>query len=145
MNRSFGLIFAICLSLVGCAAKAPDDSFHIIISTIPPDANITVCNESNGQCVADVKTPFKLILSRTQDTSWPTRFTIQCTKEGYLDAVRTLHFGVGGWYLLVLDKATSETLEILDVDGYRLELVLPIAEPVDVAPGDSLTMTSRAW
>jgi len=145
MNRSSWLIFALYLCLVGCAAKAPDDSFHIVIATHPPEANITVCNESNGQCVSNVKTPFKMILSRNQDTSWPTRFTIQCTKEGYLDVARTLHFGVGGWYLLILDKATSETLEIRDVDGYRLELELPIAKPVEISPGDSLTMMGMAW
>ena len=144
MNRSFWLIFALYLSLVGCSAKAPDDSFHIIISTNPPDANITVCNESTGQCVSDVKAPFRMVLSRKQDTSWPTRFTVKCTKDGYLDVVRTLHFGVGGWYLLILDKATSETLEILDVDGYRMELDLPIAEPLDLSPGDKLTMLSMA-
>jgi hypothetical protein len=95
--------------------------------------------------VSNVKSPFKLILSRTQDTSWPTKFTVQCTREGYVDVARTLHFGVGGWYLLIIDKATSETLEIRDVDGYRLELELPIAEPVDISPEDRLTMTNMAW
>jgi len=86
-----------------------------------------------------------LVLSRNQDTSWPTRFTVQCSKAGYLDVARTLHFGVGGWYLLILDKATSATLEIRDVDGYRLELELPIAETIEISPQDSLTSSSRAW
>jgi len=145
MNRSVWLVIALCLPLLGCAAKAPDDSFHIIIATNPAEADITVCNESTGLCVSNVKSPFKLVLSRNQDTSWPTRFTVQCSKEGYQDVARTLHFGVGGWYLLILDKATSETLEIRDVDGYRMELELPIAEPLDISPDDSLTMMSMAW
>ena len=145
MNRSVWLAIALCLPLLGCAAKAPDDSFHIIIATNPAEADITVCNESTGLCVSDVKSPFKLVLSRNQDTSWPTRFTVQCSKAGYLDVARTLHFGVGGWYLLILDKETSATLEIRDVDGYRLELELPIAETIEVSPQDSLTRSSRAW
>ena len=145
MNRFLGLIFAVYLTLTGCTAKAPDDSFHIVIASNPPGADITICNNSTGQCVSNVKTPFKMVLSRNQDTSWPTRFTVECSKEGYVDVARTLHFGVGGWYLLILDKATSETLEIRDVDGYRLELELPIAKPVDISPGDSLTMTSMSW
>ena len=145
MNRFFWLICALYLPFVGCTAKAPDDSFHIIISTNPPEANITVCNGSTGLCVSNVKTPFKMILSRNQDTSWPTRFTVQCSKEGYRDVARTLHFGVGGWYLLILDKATSETLEIRDVDGYSMELELPAAETIEISPDDSLARLSMDW
>jgi hypothetical protein len=125
--------------------KAPDDSFHIIISTNPPEANLTVCNESTGLCVSNGKTPSKMVLSRSRGTSWPTRFTILCTKEGFADVARTLHFGIDGWYLLIIDKATSETLEVRDVDGYRIELELPALETIDLPPGDRLAKMNFAW
>ena len=145
MNRPFWLIITVYFSLVGCSMKAPDDSFHILITSNPPDANITVCNESTGLCVSNVKTPCKMVLSRTQDTSWPTRYTILCTKEGYVDVARTLHFGVDGWYLLILDKATSETLEVRDVNGYKIELELPVSETIDLPPADKLVKMNIAW
>lgn len=145
MNSSFWLAAVLCLLVAGCSAKAPGESFHVVIATNPPEANVTVCNENTGLCVSDMKTPCKMVLSRSPDISWPTRYTLQITKQGFVDVSRTLHFGVDGWYLLIIDKATSETLEVRDVDGYRIELELPRSEPVDVPSGDSLAQVSTAW
>ena len=145
MNWPFWLMLTACFFLTGCSAKTSSDSFHIVIATNPPEADVTVCNESTGLCVSDAKTPFKLVLSRSEDISWPTRYTLLITKDGFVDVARTLHFGVDGWYLLITDKASSETLEVRDVDGYRLELELQRSEPADVSPGEGLTMISMAW
>lgn len=145
MKYSFWLTLVLCLGLAGCAATAPGDSFHIVIATNPPEADATVCNESTGVCVPDLKTPFKLVLSRSADISWPTRYTLLITKHGFADVARTLHFGVDGWYLLIVDKESSETLEVRDVDGYRLELQLQRSEPVDLPAGDSLARISTTW
>lgn len=149
MEKAHELIFwltvALCFALTGCAAKAESDSFHIVIATNPPEADVTVCNETTGHCVSNAKTPFKLVLSRSQDITWPTRYTILVTKEGFVDVSRTLHFGVDGWYLLITDKANSETLEVREVDGYRIELQLQKSEPVDLPPGDSLARMSPGW
>ena len=80
-----------------------------------------------------------MILYRSQDISWPQSYTILCTKEGFVDVERTLHFGIDGWYLLIVDEATSETFEVQDVDGYKIELELPRSETIDIAPGEELT------
>ncbi len=145
MNRPFGLVLALYFTLVGCSTKAPSDSFHIIISTNPPDANLTVCNKSTGLCVSNVKTPCKMILYRSQDISWPASYTVLCTKEGFVDVARTLHFGVDGWYLLIVDETASETLEVRNVDGHRIELELPISEAIEIPHGDGLAIISTAW
>ena len=145
MSRSFWLIFAFYFPLVGCSAKAPSDSFHIIISTNPPGANLTICNQSSKLCVSNARTPSKLILYRSQDISWPASYSVLCTKEGFVDVARTLHFGVDGWYLLIVDEASSETLEVRDVDGYRIELELPKSEIIDTNPGEELAKLNIAY
>ena len=144
MNRSFWLIFVLYLLLVGCSASAPSESFHIIISTNPPGANLKICNRSTKLCVSNTKTPSKMILDRSQDISWPQSYTILCTKKGFVDVERTLHFGIDGWYLLIIDEATSETLEIRDVDGYKIELELPKSETIDTNPGEELVKLYKA-
>ena len=144
MNRFWGLIIALLFSLLGCSAKAPSDSFHIIITTKPPDANLKICNRSTKLCVSNTKSPSKMILYRSQDISWPQSYTILCTKEGFVDVERTLHFGIDGWYLLIVDEANSETFEVRDVDGYKIELELPRSETIDIAPGEELTKLYKA-
>jgi len=88
--------------------------------------------------VSNAKTPSKLVLYRSRETSWPASYSVLCTKEGFVDVARTLHFGVDGWYLLIVDEASSETLEVRDVDGYRIELELPRSETIEIPPGDEL-------
>lgn len=85
-----------------------------------------------------------MILYRSQDISWPQSYTILCTKEGFVDVERTLHFGIDGWYLLIVDEANSETFEVRDVDGYKIELELPRSETIDIAPGEELTKLYKA-
>jgi len=145
MNRLLSLVLAFNFSLVGCATKDLSDSFHVIISTNPPEADLTVCNQRTKLCVSNLKTPSKMILYRSQDIPWPQNYTVQCTKEGFLAVARTLKFGVDGWYLLIVDEATSETFEVRDVDGYRIELELPRSETIDVLPGDNLAHVYMAW
>ena len=139
MNRPFWLILALYFPIVGCSTKAPSDSFHIIISTNPPGANLTICNQSSKLCVSNAKTPSKLILYRSREISWPASYSVLCTKEGFVDVARTLHFGVDGWYLLIVDEASSETLEVREVDGYRIELELPRSETIEIPSGHELT------
>jgi hypothetical protein len=95
--------------------------------------------------VSNGRTPSKLILYRSQDISWPASYSILCTKEGFVDVARTLHFGVDGWYLLIVDEASSETLEVRDVDGYRIELELPRSETMDIPSGDELAKMNMVW
>jgi hypothetical protein len=145
MNRTFLLIIALYLPLVGCSTKVPRDSFHIIISSSPPEANVTICNESTGLCVSNVKTPFKMVLSRSQDLSWPTTYTVLCNKKGFGEVARTLVFGIDGWYLLIVDRATSEVLEVWEVDGHRIEMELPTSETIDIPLEDILAKTNIVW
>ena len=145
MHKSVFLLTALCLLVVGCSTKVPSDSFHIVISSNPTEADVTVCDNRTGLSVQNVKTPFKMVLSRSQDTSWPTSYTVLCNKKGFVEVVRTLVFGVDGWYLLIVDTASSEVLEVWEVDGHRIELELPISETIDIPPGDSLAKMSLAW
>lgn len=144
MKRSFWLIFVFYFPLVGCSVKAPSDTFHIIISTNPTGANLTVCNQSTSLCVSNTKTPSKMILSRSQDIFWPQSYTILCTKKGFVDVARTLHFGIDGWYLLIVDEATSETFEVRNVDGYKIELELPKSETIETNPGEEVAKLNMA-
>jgi hypothetical protein len=95
--------------------------------------------------VPNVKTPFKMVLSRSQDISWPTSYTVLCNKKGFVEVARTLIFGVDGWYLLIVDRVTSEVLEVWEVDGHRIDLELPISETIDIPPGDSLAKMNLVW
>jgi len=95
--------------------------------------------------VSNARTPSKLILYRSQDISWPASYSVLCTKEGFVDVARTLHFGVDGWYLLIVDEASSETLEVRDVDGYRIKLELPRSETIDIPSGDDLAKMNMTW
>jgi len=94
--------------------------------------------------VSNGRTPSKLILYRSQDISWPQSYTILCTRKGFVDVARTLHFGTDGWYLLIVDEATSETFEVQDVDGYKIELEMPKPETIDTNPGDELAKLYKA-
>jgi hypothetical protein len=95
--------------------------------------------------VSNAKTPSKLILYRSKVISWPASYSVLCTKEGFVDVALTLHFGVDGWYLLIVDEASSETLEVRDVDGYRIELELPRSETIEIPSGDELAKMNRTW
>jgi len=85
-----------------------------------------------------------MILYRSPDVSWPQNYTVLCKKKGFVAVERTLKFGADGWYLLIVDEATSETVEVRDVDGYKIELDLLISETVEVLPGDDLAILERA-
>jgi uncharacterized protein YceK len=132
MYKLLWLFILVCCSLAGCSSIAPKrETIEITISTNPPGSNLKICNERSDQCLTTAKTPYTMILQRSQDLSWPAHYTILCEKKGFRDISRTLHFGTDGWYLLIVDRESDQTLEVWNVDGHTIELELPKAQAVN--------------
>ena len=93
------LLAVICLGfLSGCASIVSGGPEMVTISSNPPEAKMTLCNDRTGQCLAIGQTPYTATLDRGQGFFTPARYTIKCEKEGYGSAQRTLSAGMNGWY-----------------------------------------------
>lgn len=70
-------------------------------------------------------------LNRSQDLYWPAHYIISCNKDGFKEVTRTLHVGVDGWYLLIVDRETEANVEVIELKKYTVELVLPKEQIID--------------
>jgi hypothetical protein len=115
------MVYLVFLS--GCASIVSGGPEVVTISSNPPAAKMTLCNDRTGQCMAVGQTPYTATLERGQGYFKPARYSIKCEKEGYGLAERTLSAGMNGWYagniifggligILIVDPATGAMWDI---------------------------------
>jgi hypothetical protein len=137
MQKLIPVIFLCFLS--GCASIVSGGPEIVTISSNPPEAKMTLCNDRTKQCMAIGQTPYTATLDRSQGFFKPARYSIKCEKPGYGPAERTLSAGMNGWYagniifggligILIVDPATGA---MWDIKEHNLVMNLP---PVGTEP-----------
>ncbi|HXV21017.1 MAG TPA: hypothetical protein VD811_08535 [Desulfuromonadales bacterium] len=149
MQKLIPVIFLCFLS--GCASIVSGGPEIVTISSNPPEAKMTLCNDRTKQCMAIGQTPYTATLDRSQGFFTPARYSIKCEKPGFGPAERTLSAGMNGWYagniifggligLLIVDPATGAMWDIkehnmvLNLSPLAIEPEKPQIVPDSPAP-----------